>query len=174
MQSSFNIKHLINSIVKHSLRPTNHDEVPMSVRQLMEIAWNDDISTRPSFESLTKMLKKSFPRRKHMLESMVSNLEHDTRELETEITQKNMEIMMVRSQFNGLVRSAMPDLFAERLIAGDGVTPLHRKCVGVLVVDFVNLAEFIKDKDPLLISNLINEICERVRLYLMLSEVRRK
>lgn len=135
----------------------------MGARQLMEIAWNDDTTARPSFDSLLKMLKKSFPRRKHMLESMVANLEQHTRKLDGEITQKNLEILMIQSQYNGLIRSAMPDLFAERLIKGEGVTPLHRKLVGVLVMDFMNLIEVTKDKDPLLISNLINEINDRVR-----------
>lgn len=134
----------------------------------MEIAWSDDPTTRPSFENLKKMLRKAFPRRKQMLESMVKMLESYTESLEEEINQRDAELMMKRSQFQSLLRSSLPDSFADCLLNNVPVTPKLKRLVGVLVVDAVGIRKVGMEKRPLDMCAIINDfnftvdrVCDR-------------
>ena len=45
-------RQVVRAVCSNHLRPQPNDDIPMRVRQIMEIAWADNPASRPSFEQV--------------------------------------------------------------------------------------------------------------------------
>jgi serine/threonine protein kinase len=69
---------VISAVIKNGLRPEPSTDTPITFRQIMEIAWSDNVLSRPTFDQICKMIQYAHPLRKSVLDSIIDTMEKYT------------------------------------------------------------------------------------------------
>ncbi|KAJ8303545.1 hypothetical protein KUTeg_019941 [Tegillarca granosa] len=83
---------VVRAIIYNNLRPEVPSDIPVVVRQVMEIAWSDDPLCRPSFDQILKMIRNTRSGGRSILDAMMESMEHYTAQLEQKIEEQTLEI----------------------------------------------------------------------------------
>ncbi|XP_064649403.1 atrial natriuretic peptide receptor 1-like [Lineus longissimus] len=149
---------VLKAVVNNCLRPEHTDESPVRIRQIMEIAWADDSSTRPSFEQIAKMLKHANPTKKNMLDSMMEAMEEYTIQLEEKVEERTSELTSAKANMEQLLFANVPNFVAQKLVNNESVPPQEHKSVALLVVELNNLAAACQENKPDKNMQLLSEL----------------
>ncbi|XP_052060590.1 atrial natriuretic peptide receptor 2-like [Mytilus californianus] len=130
---------VVNAVVQiGGIRPKPIDDMPISVRQCMEIAWGHSPEDRPSFEQILKMLKRSSPTTKSVLDSMMETIEEYTVLLEEKIDEKTVEHNMTIQHLQHILTTYLPKPIIHSLTNGKTLGVRRIGPVGLIYIDVRN------------------------------------
>ena len=130
----------------------------------MEIAWTDNPASRPSFDQVSKMLKRSNPNRKSVVDSVMRSMEEYTDHLEERIEEKTRELDTARSNIELVFSNLVPSQYAVKLAKGHEVESVEYASVGVIVVEVCDNDEAYQGLLPSQIVTCLNEFCSELDL----------
>ncbi|CAL1541963.1 unnamed protein product [Lymnaea stagnalis] len=128
---------ILHAIVHNRLRPEPSSEAPVTIRQIMELAWSDTPSARPTFEQITKMLRRSRTGRKTIMDNMMEAMEDYTAHLEEEMEAKESTILSVKSDLDNLMAELVPAPFMTSLQQGEKVESRLYAALGLVMMELV-------------------------------------
>lgn len=135
---------VINAVVHEGrLRPKPSEEMPLSVRQCMEISWSNDPLNRPSFDQILKMMRRSSPTIKTVLDSMMEAMEDYTLLLEERIDTKAVEFSVTIRHLQNLLHTYIPPPIVTLLTSGQRISLVSVGPIGIVYVDIRNLVQKI-------------------------------
>lgn len=130
---------VVNAVVQiGGIRPRPNDDMPISVRQCMEIAWGHSPEDRPNFEQIMKMLKRSSPTTKSVLDSMMETIEEYTVLLEERIDEKTVEYNMTIQHLQHILNTYLPKPIINSLTNGKTIGVRRIGPVGFIYIDVRN------------------------------------
>lgn len=152
---------IINGILNNSLRPQPTADIPTQIRQIMEIAWTDTPSLRPTIGEVVKLLHQANPRRRSVLDSMVEAMEEYTCHLETVIEEQTMEMEIVRCNNNELLSSLLPAQLSSNIIEGLQQENGYNS-MGIIFLETENIGSLLDSFKPSESIHIMDEIYTRV------------
>ncbi|KAL5022145.1 hypothetical protein ScPMuIL_001300 [Solemya velum] len=154
---------IINGILNNNLRPEPTADLPLQVRQIMEIAWSDTPSLRPTIGQVVKMLHRANHRKRSVLDSMIEAMEEYTCYLEGIIEDRSVEMEIVKYNNKKLVSCLRPAHFPSEII--EGLT-IKRENVytslGVIFVETENIGSFFDGYKPDDSKSIMDKIYTKV------------
>lgn len=84
-------------IIYNNLRPAHAEETPIDMRQIIELCWNDNPSSRPSFPQVIKLLRRTKYGHRNVIEAMMSSMEECIRDLEERIDEQESELSILHA-----------------------------------------------------------------------------
>ncbi|KAK3104494.1 hypothetical protein FSP39_003380, partial [Pinctada imbricata] len=157
-------KEILCRIQLNHLRPQPSIDIPISCRQVMEIAWTDNPTSRPSFDQITKMLKHSNPDRRSVVDSVMRSMEEYTDHLEDRVEEKSAELETSRSTIENLLSSLVPAQFALKLTKGHDMKSTNFPSVGIIVLDICDYQSILQGDSPEELVSSLNYFCAEVDL----------
>ncbi|KAL8559408.1 hypothetical protein ACOMHN_045205 [Nucella lapillus] len=112
-------REVVRAVCNNHLRPEPSEDIPIRIRQIMEIAWSDNPTFRPSFEQMVKMLRQSRTSRKTLLDSMMETMEDYTHHLEDQVAERSAEVTLAKRNLETFLNSSFPPHLASRLVNGE-------------------------------------------------------
>ncbi|XP_033753896.1 retinal guanylyl cyclase 1-like [Pecten maximus] len=149
---------VIHAVTLNNLRPEHHEDTPVHIRQLMEICWNDNAISRPSFEQVLKLLKRANPLKKTVVDSMISSMEEYIAHLEERVEEKNAELKISNNKLETTLSSLMPVCIAKTISKGKSVKPMFFPAIAVAVLDISHSVNIVTVNPHDLIA-FINDLC---------------
>lgn len=142
---------VLTAIKINGLRPQHGEDTPLSVRQIMESAWSDETTSRPSFEQIQKMLRHANPSKKGILDSIIESMEEYQSHLEGQLENKD-----------AILYKLTPYDIAERLANGKVVLPRRHDCITLLCARLSVCEKYVgtEHNDPARIIETLGEIQE--------------
>ena len=135
---------VINAIVYMGrIRPKPPDDMPISVRQCMEISWSESPEDRPSFEQILKMIRKSGMSSKSVLDSMMEAIEEYTVLLEERLEERAAEFNLTIQGLQKNLSTYMPMSTVTLLTNGHSTGPRQLSNVGIICIDIRNFYKLI-------------------------------
>ncbi|XP_060085759.1 retinal guanylyl cyclase 1-like [Ylistrum balloti] len=150
---------VISAVTLNNLRPEHNEDTPVNIRQLMEICWNDNAISRPSFEQILKLLKRANPLKKTVIDSMMSSMEEYIAHLEERVEEKNAELKVSNNKLETTLSGLMPKFLAQRLSNGKSVKPMFISDIAVAILDISHSLADIENVNPNDVIAFINELC---------------
>ncbi|XP_059141746.1 atrial natriuretic peptide receptor 2-like [Physella acuta] len=126
---------IIHAIVYNRLRPEPSPEAPVTIRQVMELAWSDTPAARPTFEQITKMLRRNRTGRKTIMDNMMEAMEDYTAHLEEEMEAKENALQSVKSDLDNLISELVPSDYSRAISAGEKMESTIYPALGVIMLD---------------------------------------
>ncbi|KAH9502938.1 hypothetical protein Btru_072416 [Bulinus truncatus] len=126
---------IIHAVIHNRLRPEPSSDIPISIRQIMEMSWTDVPSSRPSFEQIKKLLRRNQRGRKTIMDSMMETMEDYTNQLEEELQANESSLQAVKSEMDALMSDLVPPDFLPTLNRGEVVESRVYPTVGIVMVD---------------------------------------
>ena len=174
---TMNPSEVLNAIKFHNLRPQPTDDLPLSVRQTMEIAWSDIPSSRPSFDQILKMLKHAKPSRKSVLDSMMEAMEEYTIHLEERIEERTNELNLAKQTMEEQLSRFIPKPLLSNLIGVDGLQFKQYSNNCILVMELHDFKLFVSTNTPDRVVSVLQKIhtlietnVERRQVYQIAAE----
>lgn len=135
-------KEVVHAICSSNLRPKVQLDIPVSIRQIMEIAWTDNPNSRPSFDQILKLMKRNNPLRKSVMDSVIQSMEDYTQHLEDCVEEKTVELESTKKQMDTMMSSIMPGEIANAIANGDSIDQDQEKTIGVICVEITRENDF--------------------------------
>ncbi|XP_050398521.1 speract receptor [Patella vulgata] len=135
---------VIKAILNNNLRPQPSDDTPIRVRQIMEIAWSETATSRPSFEQMNKMMRQCRTTRKSVLDSMMEAMEDYTTHLESRIEERTSELFVAKSNIQHMLKDAIPPHLVNKLSNGETIETRIHSMLGVVLVEIVNMKDLVE------------------------------
>jgi serine/threonine protein kinase len=136
------IKEILHGICSTNLRPKIQLDIPMSIRQIMEIAWTDNPVSRPSFGQILQLMKRNNPQRKSVMDSVIQSMEDYTKHLEDCVEEKTIELESTKKQMKVMMSSIIPETIANSISNGEFAVHEEEKVLGVICVEITNENDF--------------------------------
>ncbi|KAJ8302676.1 hypothetical protein KUTeg_019072 [Tegillarca granosa] len=141
-------KEVISAVVNNNLRPEVSSDIPVTVRQVMEIAWSEDPLCRPNFDQILKMFRRSRAKGKSVLDAMMESMEEYTQHLEQRINEQTQELLISKENMECVMSSLIPTPLASMVCNGEAIEAKIHKALGIIVVDIVDLDKLVNDLSP--------------------------
>lgn len=135
-------KEVVHAICSSNLRPKIQLDIPVSIRQIMEIAWTDNPNSRPSFDQILKLMKRNNPLRKSVMDSVIQSMEDYTQHLEECVEEKTIELESTKKQMETMMSSIMPGEVADAISNGNAIDHDEEKTIGVICVEITKENDF--------------------------------
>lgn len=132
-------REILRAIMSNGLRPQHFDDVPVTIKQIMEIAWADDPLSRPSFEQILKLLHKSKSSKKSVLDSMMETMEEYAIHLEKTVEAKETELEVMKTSMHTVFSTLVPADIAKRLVNGQCVMPETYTDASVMLLEITGV-----------------------------------
>ncbi|KAL8570484.1 hypothetical protein ACOMHN_034519 [Nucella lapillus] len=119
---------VVRAVCSNHLRPEPTEDIPIPVRQVMEIAWSDSPAARPTFEQKTlpvifqivKMLRQSRSSRAlTVLDNMMETMEEYTYHLEQQLEQRTTEVTLTKHNLRSYLGGSVPPHLVPLLVNGE-------------------------------------------------------
>lgn len=162
---TMNPNEVLNTIKFHNLRPQPTDDLPLSVRQTMEIAWSDNPASRPSFDQILKMLKHAKPSRKSVLDSMMEAMEEYTIHLEERIEERTNELNTAKQTMEEQLSRFIPKPLVSNLM-NDGQYRLKEygnNCI--LATELYDFKRFVSTNTPERVVSVLQKVHTLIEGY---------
>lgn len=135
-------KEILHAICSSNLRPKIQLDIPVSIRQIMEIAWTDNPVSRPSFNQILQLMKRNNPLRKSVMDSVIQSMEDYTKHLEDCVEEKTIELESAKKQMKVMMSSIIPETIANSISNGESIAHDQEKTMGVICVEITNGNDF--------------------------------
>lgn len=155
---------IVHGICASNLRPKIQLDIPVAVRQVMEIAWTDNPNSRPSFEQMLKLLKRNNPLRKSVMDSVIQSMEDYTQHLEEVVEDKTTELENSKLQLNTVMSSIIPSHIINAITHGRSLDQRDMKTLGVVSLEIMNRDEEYKDMNSAEKLRKLNNVCSYIDL----------
>ena len=99
---------LLKAIVNNNLRPAHGQDTPTSVRQIMEMAWSETMTARPSIEQIIKMLRGAHSFKKTVLDTMLEATEEYTVSMEGRLQETKDHVTTIEGQLACFIERTIP------------------------------------------------------------------
>jgi serine/threonine protein kinase len=163
-----NPKDVIEAVKLNNLRPSTSEDIPIVIRQVMEIAWCDNPLNRANFEEILKMIKQSGKERKSVLDSMMEAMEDYTAYLEDKVGDKSSETRALATKLENMCKDIVPPCMITYIMQGDSFSSDNYIYLGIVVVNFSDIEYLMHVLSPRMMFTNIN------RLYQDLASIGRK
>jgi serine/threonine protein kinase/ABC-type phosphate transport system substrate-binding protein len=158
------VEEILHGIRTSNLRPKIQLDIPVSIRQVMEIAWTDNPSSRPSFEQILKLLKRNNPLRKTVMDSVIQSMEEYTQHLEECVEEKTTELENSKKQLDTMMASIIPSQIANALSNGESLDQREIKTLGVICLEVMSRDEEYKDLNSTEKLKKLSSVCSYIDL----------
>ncbi|XP_062591698.1 guanylate cyclase 2G-like [Saccostrea cucullata] len=155
---------IIHGICSSNLRPKTQLDLPVSIRQVMEIAWTDNPASRPSFEQILKLLKRNNPLRKSVMDSVIQSMEEYTQHLEECVEEKTVELESSKKQLETVMSSIIPSQIVNCLSVGESLDQKDVKILGVICLEIMSRDDEYKELSPTEKLKKLNSVCSYIDL----------
>lgn len=155
---------IVHGICASNLRPKIQLDIPVGIRQVMEIAWTDNPASRPSFEQMLKLLKRNNPLRKSVMDSVIQSMEDYTQHLEEVVEDKTAELENSKLQLNTVMSSIIPSHIINAMTHGQPLDQRDMKTLGVVSLEIMNRDEEYKDMNSTEKLRKLNNVCSYIDL----------
>lgn len=150
---------VINAVIKNGLQPEPSTDTPITFRQIMEIAWSDNVLSRPTFDQICKMIQYAHPLRKSVLDSIIDTMEKYTQRLEEKIKDQTVQLRTANRKSQDL------DNYIRKGTISLEDTNSCKK-VGIVEANFcIPLSQRVERDSLLYINSLQSKIYELTRAY---------
>ncbi|XP_062591697.1 atrial natriuretic peptide receptor 2-like [Saccostrea cucullata] len=133
---------IIHAIYSSNLRPKIQLDIPVAIRQIMEIAWTDNPVSRPSFDQILKLMKRNSPVRKSVMDSVIQSMEDYTQHLEECVEEKTIELESTKKNLESMMSSIIPGTIANAIANGDSIDHDEEKLIGIICVEITKENDF--------------------------------
>ena len=155
---------IIHAICSSNLRPKIQLDIPVSIRQVMEIAWTDNPASRPSFEQMLKLLKRNNPLRKSVMDSVIQSMEDYTVHLEECVEEKNVELESSKLLLDTVMSSIIPSQIANAITHGESLDQKDVKILGVICLEIMNRDDEFNEMSSTEKLKKLNSVCSYIDL----------
>lgn len=136
---------VVRAIIHNNLRPEVSSDIPVDVRQVMEIAWSDDPLCRPSFDQIIKLLHNTRSRGRSILDAMMESMERYTAQLEQKMEKQTLEIKTSKENMDRIMAESSPFTNISRQENGLFVDSKVYKSLCIAVAEICNFEDFKSD-----------------------------
>ncbi|KAK3803745.1 hypothetical protein RRG08_029673 [Elysia crispata] len=134
----------------------------------MELAWSDIPSARPTFEQISKMLRRGRSSRKSIMDNMMEAMEDYMVHLEDEVEAKESALQSVKTSLDSLMAEVIPPQVISCLTSGQKFESKIHPALGLIMLEIVNWTVVMEtdavDSALNLLDNLnshIKQVCEK-------------
>ncbi|GFN92264.1 guanylate cyclase [Plakobranchus ocellatus] len=128
---------ILDAVVHNRLRPEPSLDAPIIVRQVMELAWSDIPTARPTFEQIGKMLRRGRSSRKTIMDNMMEAMEDYTSHLEDEVEAKESALQSLKTDLDNLMTDMVPPQVTESLASGQKFESRIHSALGLIMMEIV-------------------------------------
>ncbi|RUS91767.1 hypothetical protein EGW08_000475, partial [Elysia chlorotica] len=130
---------ILDAVVHNRLRPEPSADAPIIVRQVMELAWSDSPPARPTFEQISKMLRRGRSSRKSIMDNMMEAMEDYMLHLEDEVEAKvSSALQGMKTSLDSLMADMIPPQVMSSLTSGQRCESKIHAALGLVMLEIVN------------------------------------
>ncbi|KAK0061804.1 guanylyl cyclase GC-E [Biomphalaria pfeifferi] len=154
---------ILQAVVQNRLRPEPNSDIPMSIRQIMEMAWSDVPSSRPSFEQMNKMLRRYQRGGKTIMDNMMETMEDYTNQLEEEMQTKESTLQSVKLDLDTLMSELVPVDYMEALRVGEAIESRIYPALGIIMLDIEREGDSVDSGHVNEVFNFLDKVRSEIK-----------
>ena len=151
-------KQIVEAIIRDGIRPDLSLTENKKIKPIIQGAWHEEPSRRPSFSSMARDLRKGKTSRKSVIESMMDTLEEYVLNLEDKVQERTAELASVNKSLENLLHQILPASVADSLSKGQTVEPESFVSATIFFSDIVGFTNLCAASTPIQVVNLLNDL----------------
>ncbi|CDS38210.1 retinal guanylyl cyclase 2 [Echinococcus multilocularis] len=134
-------------------------DVPLAYRNILERAWLENPSLRPTFTELNEEIQRMTKKKKmNVVEHMFKMMESYSSQLEEQVRSRMNELEMEKKKKELLICRMLPPVVAEALKAGAAVAPETYDEASIYISDIVGFTTISAISTPLQVVDFLNDL----------------
>ncbi|OQV23665.1 putative Retinal guanylyl cyclase 2 [Hypsibius exemplaris] len=153
--------HIIAAVKMDNLRPKIPLDTTMNaqhVTTLISTTWKREVSQRPTFTDIQKLMKTANPKHRNIVDSMMQALELYALSLEEKVAERTRELEKLTKNMESLLHSMLPPSIADKLSKGLTVEPEFYDSSTIFFSDIVGFTTLAAASSPIDIVTLLNDL----------------
>ncbi|RDD37929.1 Atrial natriuretic peptide receptor 1 [Trichoplax sp. H2] len=131
---------------------------PSKYQELIKYCWDEDMASRPTFETIKKILVEINPSKMSPVDSMMSMMEKYSKDLEILVAERTQELELEKQKTDRLLYSMLPKPVADKLRQGKGVDAQGYESCTIFFSDIIGFTSIASQSTPIQVVALLNKL----------------